>query len=48
MVHHNPGFLGKVGGLRDTEALFKVLRPRKQVKAVIYGHTHDWHVRRAR
>jgi 3',5'-cyclic-AMP phosphodiesterase len=44
MVHHNPGFLGKVGGLRDTEALFKVLRPRKQVKAVIYGHTHDWHV----
>jgi len=44
MVHHNPGFLGKVGGLRDTEALFKVLRPRKQVKAVIFGHTHDWHV----
>jgi Icc protein len=44
MVHHNPGFLGKVGGLRDTEALFKVIRPRKQVKAVIYGHTHDWHI----
>lgn len=45
MVHHDPGFLGKVGGLRDTEALFKVIRPRKQVKAVIYGHTHDWHIR---
>lgn len=44
MVHHNPGFLGKVGGLRDTEALFKVLRPRKQVKGVIYGHTHNWRV----
>jgi 3',5'-cyclic AMP phosphodiesterase CpdA len=46
MVHHNPGLLGKVGGLRDTEALFKLIRPRKQVKAIIYGHTHDWHVRR--
>ncbi|HEX3628229.1 MAG TPA: metallophosphoesterase [Verrucomicrobiae bacterium] len=45
MVHHNPGFLGKVGGLRGTEALFKLIRPRKQVKAVIYGHTHDWHIR---
>lgn len=44
MVHHNPGLLGKVDGLRDTEALFKVIRPRRQVKAVIYGHTHDWHV----
>lgn len=46
MVHHNPGLLGKVGGLRDTEALFKVIRQRRQVKAVIFGHTHDWHVRR--
>lgn len=45
LVHHNPGLLGKVGGLRDTEALFKIIRPRKQVKAVIYGHTHDWHIR---
>ncbi len=45
MVHHNPGLLGKVGGLRDTEALFKIIRPRKQVKIVIYGHTHDWHIR---
>lgn len=45
LVHHNPGLLGKVGGLQDTEALFKVIRPRKQVKACIYGHTHDWHVR---
>ncbi|MGH8023583.1 MAG: metallophosphoesterase family protein [Limisphaerales bacterium] len=45
MVHHNPGLLGKVGGLRDTEALFKLIRPRKQVKAVIFGHTHVWRVR---
>ena len=45
LVHHNPGLLGKVAGLQDTEALFKVIRPRKQVKACIYGHTHDWHVK---
>ena len=45
LLHHNPGLLGKIDGLRDTEALFKVLRPRKQVKACIFGHTHDWHVR---
>lgn len=45
MVHHNPGLLGKAGELKDTEALFKLIRPRKQVKALVYGHTHDWHVR---
>jgi 3',5'-cyclic-AMP phosphodiesterase len=46
LVHHNPGLLdSKVGGLEDSEALFKVIRPRRQVKACIYGHTHDWHVR---
>ncbi len=45
LVHHNPGFHGKVGGLKDAEAMFKIIRPRHQVKAVIYGHTHDWHVR---
>lgn len=44
LVHHNPGFHGKVGGLKDAEAMFKVIRPRRQVKACIYGHTHDWHV----
>jgi 3',5'-cyclic-AMP phosphodiesterase len=46
LVHHNPGLLeGRVGGLQDSEALFRVIRPRRQVKACIYGHTHDWHVR---
>ncbi|HEV2318498.1 MAG TPA: metallophosphoesterase [Verrucomicrobiae bacterium] len=46
MVHHNPGFLGRVDGLKDTEAFFRVIRPRRHVKLVIYGHTHDWHLRR--
>jgi 3',5'-cyclic-AMP phosphodiesterase len=44
LVHHNPGKLGTVSGLKDTEALFAIVRPRKQVKAYIFGHTHVWHV----
>jgi Icc protein len=44
LLHHNPGTVNKVGGLKDTEALFEVIRPRRQVKAYIFGHTHFWHV----
>ena len=44
MVHHNPSVGEKVTGLKDTEALFKVIRPRKQVKAYLFGHTHVWKV----
>jgi len=44
LIHHNPGTMANVGGLKDTEALFEVIRPRKQVKAYIFGHTHAWHV----
>lgn len=47
-VHHNPQFMpgkdGKIGGLTDTQELFAVLKPRKQVKAVVFGHSHDWKV----
>lgn len=47
MVHHNPVFgPDKNFGLKDTKELMKVIRPRKQVKACIYGHTHVWHVGR--
>jgi hypothetical protein len=31
-------------GLRDTQELFEVIRPRRQVKAYIYGHTHTWKI----
>jgi len=31
--------------LQDTADLFKVLEPRKQVKAYVYGHTHVWAVK---
>ena len=43
LVHHNPGISGNIG-LKDTAALFEVIRPRKQVKAYIFGHTHAWKV----
>lgn len=29
-------------GLKDTNELLEVLRPRRQVKACIFGHTHVW------
>jgi 3',5'-cyclic AMP phosphodiesterase CpdA len=43
LIHHNPGLSGNLG-LKDTGALFEILRPRKQVKAYIFGHTHAWNV----
>ena len=45
LVHHNLDSGEKSIGLKDTEELFKVMRPRKQVKACCYGHTHDWNVK---
>lgn len=44
LVHHNPGLEGGNMGLKDTFPFLEILRPRKQVKAYIYGHTHDWKV----
>jgi len=44
VLHHNPGLEGGNMGLKDTLLLFDVIRPRKQVKAYIYGHTHSWKV----
>jgi hypothetical protein len=44
MIHHNPGVSGGNIGLKDTSALFEVLRPRKQVKAYFFGHTHHWEI----
>jgi Icc protein len=44
MVHHQPDERPDTDGLTDTEALLDVLLPRKQIKALIYGHTHHWDV----
>jgi 3',5'-cyclic-AMP phosphodiesterase len=41
LVHHNPA---TPTGLRDIQALLDVINPRRQVKALIYGHTHAWSV----
>jgi 3',5'-cyclic-AMP phosphodiesterase len=43
LIHHNPGLTGNLG-LKDTAALFDIIRPRRQVKAYIFGHTHAWNV----
>ena len=44
LIHHNPGTAESIRGLKDTEELFKVIRPRAHVKAYIFGHTHNWKV----
>jgi len=41
IIHHNPG-LGANLGLKDTALLFEIIRPRRQVKAYLFGHTHAW------
>jgi 3',5'-cyclic-AMP phosphodiesterase len=42
VVHHQPDYGDRISGLTDTRAMMDVLVPRKQVKAIIYGHTHNW------
>lgn len=43
MVHHDPMLVeGKKTGLLDTAELMEILKPRRHVKALIYGHTHTW------
>lgn len=34
--------IAKTSGLKDTKQLLKILVPRKQVKALLFGHTHKW------
>jgi len=44
MVHHQPDQrpIEHASGLTDTAALLDVIKPRKQVKALLFGHTHIW------
>ena len=44
IVHHNLNSTWE-SALRDTDALMEVIRPRTQVKMVVFGHTHVWNVR---
>jgi 3',5'-cyclic-AMP phosphodiesterase len=42
MVHHDLVRDGKPGALKDAEKLLAIARPRRQVKAIFFGHTHVW------
>lgn len=47
MLHHNPQFVPPTdnkpwNGVEDTQQLFDALSSRKQIRAVIFGHTHTW------
>lgn len=44
VVHHNPQFPKVTTGLKDSSALIEALAPRHQVKALVFGHTHDWKI----
>ena len=50
MVHHNPQPPAADGvkktGLTDSDALLSVIDKHKKVKALFYGHTHNWEVRK--
>lgn len=51
MVHHNPQFEppaeGKAwGGIQDTAELFELLGRHSNVKALIFGHSHNWSISR--
>jgi 3',5'-cyclic-AMP phosphodiesterase len=42
-AHHNLDPMNpKTGALTDTDALYEVMIPRRQVKAYVFGHTHHW------
>jgi 3',5'-cyclic AMP phosphodiesterase CpdA len=48
LIHHQPypPAPGKTAsGLEDAAEVFAILRPRRQVKAWFFGHTHHWDVR---
>lgn len=43
-VHHNPDSRPHPSGLLDTKPLLDVLLSRTNVKALFYGHTHEWSI----
>jgi Icc protein len=48
LVHHNPKTTAENAWqcLWDTDELLAILRPRNQVKALMFGHSHRWDLRR--
>jgi Icc protein len=45
MVHHDLQKGEVKTGLKDTDKLVAIMEPRKQVKALVYGHTHHWNIK---
>ncbi len=48
-VHHFPNPAGarpgaNLGGISDSGALFEILTPHRQVKCLVFGHSHKWGV----
>lgn len=48
MVHHNPRSDPAKLTLIDEDALYAILRPRRQVKAYLFGHSHRWNLEKDR
>lgn len=44
VCHHNLSAPGSASALKDTAAMEEVFARHRQVKAFIFGHTHNWHV----
>ncbi len=44
VAHHNLEDGRGHGTLKDSPGLMEVLAPRKQVKAYVFGHTHNWNI----
>jgi 3',5'-cyclic-AMP phosphodiesterase len=42
--HHNLAAPGANAPLKDTTAFVEIFNRHRQVKAYVYGHTHNWHV----
>jgi hypothetical protein len=44
VCHHNLQTSGSTSALKDTAGMEEIFARHRQVKAYIFGHTHDWHV----
>lgn len=44
VTHHNPSFDPARKTIVDQEAFYAVVRPRRHVKAHVFGHSHRWNV----
>ncbi len=44
VAHHNLQNNGPVTGLKDSAALIEMFAQHRQIKAFIFGHTHNWNV----